>query len=488
MSEKLKEVKSSACLKMDYSEVNVGGATSTRLKLGINNLSKAVLTTMGPKGHTVIIFDNQGNPYVTKDGVSVAKSIAFKNPIENIGANLIKQVAEKTVREVGDGTTTSICLANAFINEGYTAMYSGGIPYPVIVEYLNQIASVIDTQLDKVYKRPLQKEDIFHVATIAANNDRIIGGVINDAFSAGDNIQLKPGNTETDVIEVIDGMELPTGIFSNMFINNTAKQSIEYDKATLLIVEGEMSSLKGLKGALVETEMTTPIIIIADHFTDAVLKILRNAYNKGEITVGLIKSPGFASHRKTLIRDIIRATQARKSTMDNVYVGKINNIKATKYTTVISYNRTEDSDILVNELEVAKDNTEEDHLKRLLQERIDILKGKMINILVGGTSELDMKERYDRIEDAVLATKCAIKGGVIDGGGLPLYKIGQHGGNPLFRCLKAPMDTMQLSEKDIKENVIDPLEVTKAAVNNAISVAKVILGTNAIVLPRHLWN
>ena len=476
---------------MEYNEVIVGKEAQNKIKEGINELSEAVLCTMGPSGKTVIIPDKEGGHKVTKDGVSVARQIRFKDPLKSIGAELIKEVAENTVREAGDGTTTSICLANAFINKGYELDLSNNELY----NYLNQIEDLSISFLDKI-KKPLKNTQIKDVATISANGDTKIGKLIQDAFKHTDLVRVDYSNSNDDQIELINGMELNTGLFDNAFINNVNAQAIDYNNCALIVVEGELINVQSINNITSELEEGTPIIIMADDFPRTVLSVLKNAHNKGMLTLGLIKSPGYAEHRKNLVSDIIKTLcpMSTKGTNDKALSwGIVKGIKSTKYKTTISFVGDETIDKYKKELEDAYKTLKENYEKELMQQRIDNLKGKLANILVGGKSELEAKERYDRVEDAVLATKCALEEGVIEGAGKPLWSIyinqnARNNKNPFLECLKEPLHTINKTTPISKETnlitigIMDPVKVTKVALRNAISVAKTILGTKAVVL------
>ena len=470
----------------------------TLLKKGINDLAEAVLLTMGPAGRTVIIPDTDTGGYkITKDGVSVAKSISFRDPVANIGAQLIKEVAENTRRKAGDATTTAICLANAFINKGFELNLSS----KELVEELDSLEKHTLDSLDSV-TRPLKKENIRDVATIAANGDKNLGELIQKAFNFSNVIQINYGTSDKDDILLIDGMQLKSGIFDNAFITNMSNQSIEYDNPLFIIVEGHLSSLGVLDYTIKNTPITTPIIIMADDFSGQVVKILKENYNRGALLIGLIKSPGYAEHRKNLVSDLIVATGG--TSRNGISIGRIKSIQATTEKTMISFERTPKVQKLLVELKKAYKKIKEDYSKELMQQRIDNLEGTLAVIVIGGKSELEMKERYDRIEDAILATKCAIEEGIIEGAGLPLCIIGSSsmGKYKFADCLEAPRlqiekngckldmkglattsDGISIENVLLKDNsIVDPVKVTKIALSNAISVAKTILGTEAIVL------
>jgi chaperonin GroEL len=463
-------------------EITTGENCSRLLLEAINELADTVLLTYGPNGSTVIIADSNGKPYVTKDGVSVANYITFENPIKNIAANLIKQAAQNTVKEAGDGTTTSICLAQAFINKGFELLEKYN--YNKIKEELDILEAVVLETLSNM-KKTLLKEDIINVATISANNDNIIGELIQQAFNNSNTVKVEEGNKEYDELITLKGMRLNSGYFDKAFINNPSKQSIEYNDIPLLVIEGHLDDLKPY--AKIIEQNPKGIAIIADHFTDSVISILRDNYNRGLLNIALLKSPGFATHRKDLMNDITLFAGGK--------IGHISSLKATADTILlIKENIPTEALELANKLkESLSDLT--DTQKELTQQRIDNLSGSISVIKVGGKSELEMKERKDRMDDAVLAVGCALEEGIVEGGG---YALKDCYFNNLFSgCLTQPFFLLNehrytpetgIIKKDMyKEGIIDPVKVTRVALQNAISIAKVILSTKAVVINNRLW-
>lgn len=458
-----------------------------RLKEGINELAEAVLCTMGPEGSTVIIPDRENGEYkITKDGVSVTKAVRFEDPIKNIGAQLIKEVAENTVKQAGDGTTTSICLANAFINKGFELELGAR-------ETLEELEFLLASAIHKLHEYKEDIKSVKDVATIAANGDKVIGTLIEDAFKIAKTVKVEYGHTGINYdLLTVDGMKLNTGFFDPAFINDGPGQAIDYNNAKLIIIPGKLNSLKPISNYIKSLDSETPVIIMADHFSGQVLRVLKDNYNRGAIITGLVKSPGHAEHRQNLISDLAVAIGANHDRQNGYYAGDINSIRVTRESTIISYNRNENLDLLLNDYKEAYKRLKKDYDKELMQQRIDNLEGSMAIIVVGGKSEVEMKERFDRVEDAVLATQCAIEDGIIPGAGIPLARISTELEKYKFAsCLRAPYDTMisnglQLNHYNSKlylsRGIVDPYKVTKVALQNAVSVAKTILGTEAIVL------
>ncbi len=468
---------------------------TNKLLEAINELSDTVTLTMGPFGKTVIISDSNGNPYVTKDGVSVANYIHFEDPVKNIAVNLLKEVAQKTVDMAGDGTTTSICLANSFITKGYELM-SSGYSYNDLKHELDELELYVVSHLKKGVKK-LDFKKIREVATISANNDQAIGETIQWAYNNSKIVKVEESDKEKDELILLSGMRLDTGFFDKAFINNQSKQSIEYDKAAILVIDGHLTDLKNIAPTIEANR--EGLVIVADHFSDSVLSILRDNYNKGLLKIALIKSPGFATHRKDLMKDLALFTGGyviNPNNKETIRYGFIDSIKATSDKVLIVKKEIPEAAIrMASALDLSLSELNETQ-RELTKQRITNLSGNISIIKVGGKSELEMKERKDRIDDAVLAVSCALEEGIIEGAGKPLWLLSATAGSAFKDCLKAPYDTIvkngsnsKLYEKDLfKCGVIDPYKVTRVAIQNAISIAKVILSTEAVVINNRLWR
>lgn len=469
-------------------DIIVGKELKEKILLGINKLSEAVLTTMGPNGNTVIIADGK-TPYITKDGVSVSKSVHLIDPIENIGATLLKEVANRTVDQAGDGTTTSICLANAFINTGFKLL-ENGVSYNDLKKAFDFLEQDVLKELDNISK-PLLTKNIIDVATISANNDEAIGSIIEKAYNHSKIVKVEESNDIKDSLETVDGMKVLGSYYDKAFINNYKKKAIEYNDVELIIIKGKVNNITEIKSYL-EGVKLKPILILADDYHTSVISILRDNYNKGALDIGLLKSPGFAQHRKDLIDDIIIYTNATHSIINkNAYITKLDSVLATKDSIIFTKENPNVTTRLNQLTDMLKVETE-DYQKELLQQRIDNLEGKLSVIKVGGNSEIEMKERKDRVDDAVLAVKCALEEGIIPGGGHALKSIYDkllYTKSPILElaiCILAPYERINI--RKINSKIVDPVKVTRCAFQNAISVSKTILNTEAIVIGTWSWN
>lgn len=491
-----------------------------KLLNGINKLNQAVGSTMGPMGKTVIIpdKDNPGKYKVTKDGVSVANSIRFKDAVEDIGAELIKQAANKTVDEAGDGTTTSTVLATAFVNnlKDFNSIN--------INKAFDEIIPKVIEELRK-NSRQLKNEDIKYVATISANNDMEIGSLIQQAYDFSSIIKVEEGG-DKDKLELIEGMSLNTSYISKDFITNKRKGESELNNPHVLLLEAKLDNIKPFIH-IIETiaERNEELLIITEHVHESILRRLEdNVVNRG-LKLSIIKSPGFSKHRKDLLKDISTFIGAHlindlsvNYSMD--VLGRLKSFKASKNTSILI---KEDNIDLTNIIEELKEYSKSIELtsydKELLEQRISNLTGKVAIIKVGGRSEIEMKERKDRYDDAVLAVACALEEGIVEGGGKALEQtlksflnqinisididnpqyiseadINSIEGSIALSLLKPFQQIIKNgSEININENmfdlnIIDPLKVTRCALENAVSVAKTILSTEAIVLNYLEWK
>ena len=493
-------------------EIYIHNEAKAKLIEGISKLSEAVLATMGPMGRTVIISDEYGRPYVTKDGVSVANAIKFRDPVENIGAKLIKEVAQKTADQAGDGTTTSICLAQQFINVG-NEILENEVSVTELAREIDSLVEDVVAELKKI-ARPLNYTDIYKVATISANNDEKIGAIIQKAYNHSEVVKVEEGKSKEDEVEVISGMIHPITYHSPKFVNNEKKKEVSYETANILVLDKKLEDLTPYRAILEYCSNNhEPLIIFTEFVSETALRLLETNYINGYVKVAAVKAPGFGSYRRDNLSDIADFTGARIITSDvgNVspaVLGKATNISIGKLTTVIG--KAEHIDVS-NKIEDLKEQYKtaniSDYDREFVLDRIRNLNGKLSIIKVGGTSEVEMRERKDRIDDAVLAVKSALEEGIVEGGGLALVRVSDvlYNNKPsdvrksLFTVLLAPSSTIFLNSNGeincedfeinrFDQNIIDPLKVTRCAFENAASVAKTILSTEAVVLNEHLWN
>ena len=469
---------------------------------GVNDLNNAVSKTMGPNGSTVIIPSDKehGKYIVTKDGVSVAKAIKFKNPYKNIGAQLIKQAAEQTVKEAGDGTTTATVLATAFVNNLKDFEYND------VQKAFDEIIPKVIKQLEDNSKK-LNKEDIIHVAKISANNDNIIAEVIQDAYNHSSIVKVEESNSLTDKLELIDGMNLMTGYMSKHFETNEKRSIAELDNPHVLIIDGKIENIKPLQYIFEQVAVNNEsLLIICEHINENILRALESNVLSQNIKLCVMKSPGFSTHRKNLLDDIAEFTKSHvikdlsKPPLLTM-LGRLRSATIGDKTSILTKVDSINIDNYVEVLESKLKDVTEDYEKELLEQRINNLKASVSIIKVGGKNELEMKERFDRYDDAIKAVACALEEGIVAGAGSALvhisFKYEKDDKLILQIChaLRSPNRTiyfnMGLSTREIsgmfEQNIIDPLKVTRCALLNAVSVAKVILSTEAVVLNSKEW-
>ena len=486
------------------SEIYYKNECRDKIIAGVNKLNDAVSSTMGPNGMTVIIpdKDNYGKYRVTKDGVSVAKEIELQDPVENIGAQLIKQAAEKTVDEAGDGTTTSTVLAAAFVNNLKDFSYAD------VSKAFDEIIPKVIHNLE-MNSRKMKQSDIKHVAAISANNDSEMGELIQNAFDHSMLVKVEETNNIVDTIELVNGMSLPVTYFSKHFVTDHKRGVCELKDPYVLILDGKLEKLELFREILEYT--LTPdksLLIITEHVHEQSLRKLESLVLSNGTNLCIIKSPGFSQHRKDLLTDLADFTNSTVVTNFNIshgisVLGKLQSASINKNNSIL----TKDPDIQIDELidtlkifSKSKDLTDYD--KELINQRIENLTGKLSIIKVGGKTEDEMKERKDRYDDAVKAVACALEEGIVEGAGSALvhisfkYETDDKLIIQICHALRSPNRTiyfnMGLSTREIsgmfEQNIIDPLKVTKTALLNAVAVAKTILSTNAVVLHRTEWK
>ena len=478
---------------------------------GVQKLCNAVVKTMGPNGKTVIIPDNtEFNKYkITKDGVSVAREINFKNAIENIGAQLLKEVAELQVEQAGDGTTTAIVLANAFIQN------LKDFDSNEINKAFDEIIPKVIEQL-KLNSKELKREDIKHVASISANNDIQIGDIIQQAYNFSNIIKVEESTNQKDSVELIDGMQLEVSYFSKHFINNPKKAECIFNDPAVMLIEGKIDDLMPLQGTLNTFAQTgRPLLIITEDISEKELRKLESNVLSGNIQLCVIKTPGFGPVRKDFLRDLSDFTDAEiitnlnKLTLNNI--GKLQSCKITKNNSLlIKHDDVNVNEVIDNLTELSKSKELTKHDIEIIDKRIENLTAKIAVIKVGGGSEIEVKEKYDRYDDAIKAVACALEEGIVEGGGQALYDCSYKllkEYSEVKGCIKYILESIETPIKIInlikilKEsysgiehrtmfdlNIIDPLKVTRCALENAVSVAKTILSTDCIVLNKNEWN
>lgn len=477
----------------------------SKLLSGIDKLANTVKVTLGPSGNTVIIADEYGKPYATKDGVSVSNYIKLKDPVENIGVTMIKEVAKKTAEEAGDGTTTSIVLAQALITNGIKFLNDGGT--------YNDIKEIYSTLLPKVLNlikdasTTITADDIVDVATVSANNDREIGELIQVAFNHSTVVKVEEGKAIKDSLELITGVTYPVTYLSKKFITNEAKNTAEVNDAVVLLLGCKLDKLDNLKKVLTYcNKEEKPLLIITEFISDDALHMLETNHINNALKILAVKTPGYANYRNEYIKDLSDLTDSiiiddLSKMVEVERLGRIKSVTAKSNETVlIPYDDIDIEQRITNLFTLSKQPNLGGYDKKILLERIDNLNGKVSIIKVGAKSEIEMKERYDRIEDAVYAVSSALEEGVLEGGGVALYKIADTLDIDSSKSLHLILQALRAPNKTINENgakvnpfvfddytVVDPTKVTRCALENAASVALTILGTKAVVLNEHLW-
>jgi chaperonin GroEL len=507
------------------------------LKRGVDALANAVKVTLGPKGRNVVIDKKFGSPQVTKDGVSVAKEIELKDPIENMGAQMVKEVASKTADQAGDGTTTATVLAQAIVTAGLKNVAAGANPMDLKRGIDKAVSAVVDSLKSQSQQVGDDNQKIQQVATISANNDEVIGKLIADAMAKvgkeGVITVEEAKGTETEV-KTVEGMQFDRGYLSPYFVTNAEKMEAELDSPFILIYDKKISSMKELLPILELVVQTgKPLVIIAEDLEGEALATLVVNKIRGSLKIAAVKAPGFGDRRKAMLEDIAILTggtvisEERGFKLENAdltYLGRAEKITIDKdNTTIINGAGTKD-DITsrVNQIKAQIENTTSDYDKEKLQERLAKLAGGVAVLYIGAASEVEMKEKKDRVDDALHATRAAVEEGIVAGGGVayiraisaldnlkginedettgiaiikrsieePLRQIvanaGGEGSVVVNKVREGKADFGYNARTEVYENliaagVIDPTKVSRVALQNAASVAAMILTTECIL-------
>ena len=516
-------------------EIHFSDNARNGLYEGVTKLADAVKVTMGPRGRNVLIQKSFGAPHITKDGVSVAREIELSNTLENMGAQLVKEVASNTADEAGDGTTTATVLAHSIFKEGLRNITAGANPIEVKRGMDKASAAIID-ELKKITKEVKDKKEIAQVATISANSDETIGNLIAEAMEkVGKDgvITVEEAKGINDDLEVVEGMQFDRGYLSPYFVTNSEKMTCELENPLLLITDGKITSLKDLIPVLEQIQQSgRPLLIIADDVEGEALATLVLNRLKGVLNIAAVKAPGFGDRKKEMLKDIAILTGGNviteelglsldKATLADL--GQAARVVIDKDNTVVVDGKGDKSAVeaRVNEIRIQIDNTTSEYDKEKLQERLAKLAGGVAVIKVGAATETEMKEKKDRVDDALSATKAAVDEGIVIGGGaalikaakavdLPLEGDEQVGADIILRAVYAPMKQIaenagfdagvvadKVANSDdanlgfnaatgeyvdmLEAGIIDPLKVERIALQNATSVASLLLTTEATV-------
>ena len=504
------------------------------LEVGVDTLADAVKITLGPKGRNVVLDKGYGIPTITNDGVTIAKEIELKDPIENLGAQIVKEVATKSNDVAGDGTTTATVLAQALIKEGLKMVASGANPV-FIRKGMEKASKKVIEELVKRAKKIESNEEIAQVGAISAS-DREIGELIAQAMAkVGESgvITVEEAKSLDTTLEVVEGMQFDNGYLSPYMVSDSERMVVELDSPFVLITDKKISSMKELLPILEKTvEMGRPMLIIAEDVEGEALATLVVNKLRGTLNIAAVKAPAFGDRRKAMLQDIAILTGGeviseekgiKLETADINFLGQAKKVRITKDNTVIvdGLGAKEDIAARVGQIKNAIEETTSDYDREKLQERLAKLSGGVAVIKIGAATETEMKEKKLRIEDALNATKAAVEEGIVPGGGTILVQIAKAiedfklegeeglGVDIVKKALYAPMRQIALnagldagvviekvksSEEGIgfdaakeeyvdmvKTGIIDPTKVTRSAIQNAISVSSVLLTTEVAV-------
>jgi chaperonin GroEL len=519
---------------MAAKEVRFSSDARDRMLRGVDILANAVRVTLGPKGRNVILDKSYGAPRTTKDGVAVAKEIELEDKFENMGAQMVREVAQKTNDMAGDGTTTATVLAHAILREGMKSVAAGMNPMDLKRGIDKAVLQVVE-EIQKRSKRVKDTAEIAQVGTVAANGEKAIGDMIAKAMQKVGNegvITVEEAKSFDSELEIVEGMQFDRGYLSPYFITNAEKMTVELEEPYILIHEKKLASLQPLLPVLEAIVQTgKPLLIVAEEVEGEALATLVVNKLRGGLKVAAVKAPGFGDRRKAMLEDIGVLTSGQTISEDlgikleNVtlaMLGKAKRVSITKdHTTIIDGSgKKKDIEARVNQLKAQIEETTSDYDKEKLQERLAKLAGGVAIIKVGGATEAEVKERKDRVDDALNATRAAVEEGIVPGGGVMLLKASKAitvkgdnddqdaGINIVRKALQSPI--RQIAENAgvegsivvgkvtdersgsfgydaqadqygdlIEKGIIDPAKVVRIALQDAASIAGLMIATEA---------
>ena len=509
------------------------------LKRGVDALANAVKVTLGPRGRNVIISKSFGSPQVTKDGVTVAKEIELEDALENMGAQMVKEVASKTNDLAGDGTTTATVLAQAIVKEGLKNVASGANPMDLKRGIDKAVAKIVEHLAKQAKEVGSSSEKIRQVASISANNDDTIGELIAQAFEKVGKegvITVEEAKGTDTYVDVVEGMQFDRGYLSPYFVTDSEKMVAELDHPYILLYDKKISTMKDLLPVLEPVAQSgKPLLIIAEDIDGEALATLVVNKLRGTLRIAAVKAPGFGDRRKAMLEDIAILTggtviaEERGFTLENATIdmlGTAERVSIDKDNTTIvnGAGKSDDIKARVAQIKAQIENTSSDYDREKLQERLAKLSGGVAVLYIGAASEVEMKEKKDRVDDALHATRAAVEEGIVAGGGIaliraknvlgklkPLNADEETGIKIIFKALEAPLRTIVENagvegsvivarvleaSRDaygynaktgtytdmFKAGIIDPKKVTRVALENAASVAGMILTTECALV------
>jgi len=506
------------------------------LKRGVDKLANAVKVTLGPRGRNVVIEKSFGSPTITKDGVTVAKEIELADRVENLGAQMVKEVASRTSDNAGNGTTTATVLAQAIVRDGLKNVTAGANPMDLKRGIDKAVAAIIES-LKKSSKAISTRNEIAQVGTVSANNDEVIGNLIADAMDkVGKDgvITVEEAKGTETYVETVEGMQFDRGYLSPYFVTNSEKMTTDLDSPYILIYDKKISNMKDLLPVLEKVVQTgRPLLIIAEDIEGEALATLVVNKLRSSLKIAAVKAPGFGDRRKAMLEDIAVLTGGtviseergfKLESADLDFLGQAASISIDKDTTTVIDGKGKEDDIKarVNQIKSQIEATTSDYDREKLQERLAKLSGGVAVLYIGAASEVEMKEKKARVEDALHATRAAVEEGIVAGGGVALLRNAvavdslvaenadeEIGFNIVRRAVEAPLRTIvanagkegaivvqkvlegtgsfgynartEVYEDLIASGVIDPTKVTRTALENAASVAGLLLTTEAVI-------
>ncbi|PHR82013.1 MAG: chaperonin GroEL [Colwellia sp.] len=521
---------------MASKDVLFGNDARAKMLRGVNVLADAVKVTLGPKGRNVVIDKSFGGPTITKDGVTVAKEIELEDKFENMGAQMVKEVASKANDEAGDGTTTATVLAQAIVNEGLKSIAAGMNPMD-LKRGIDKAVIAAVAELKNLSQACTDNKAIEQVGTISANSDETVGQIIAtamDKVGAEGVITVEEGQALTDELDVVEGMQFDRGYLSPYFINNQENGSVELENPFILLVDKKVSNIRELLTTLEGVAKAgKPLLIIAEDVEGEALATLVVNNMRGIVKVAAVKAPGFGDRRKAMLQDVATLTagtviseeiglELEKATLEDL--GQAKRVVISKDTTIIIDGVGEEADIKarVSQIRGQIEESSSDYDKEKLQERLAKLAGGVAVIKIGAATEMEMKEKKARVEDALHATRAAVEEGVVAGGGVALVRVAEaikdleginedqtHGVNVAIRAMEAPLRQIVANSGDepsvvlnevrngkgnfgynagngtygdmLEMGILDPTKVTRSALQFAASIAGLMLTTEAMI-------